>query len=388
MPSPCPACGVVAEESFAFCEGCGADLGAANPAPQVVAATAVESTPATEFLPGEGKSNVVSTVATCASCGEGPISDGYCDVCGARQPDPRDHFEETPAEWVAGVCDKGIVHARNEDGMSTAAASQAGSFAALVVCDGVTTAPLSEKASLAAAQAANAVLVEASHAANVDWHDALKRSCVAAQAQAVAVAESLGQPLNPPSCTFVAGVVVGGVFHTGWCGDSRAYWLPDTGEALIVSIDDSIASQMIASGRPRAEAEADSRAHTITRWLGADSPDPTALTMSTPLSSPGWALVVSDGMWNYVSAAEDLRKLVHSYSEEESTPLSIAKKMVGFANEQGGHDNITVAIARVEPARATEPSSPAAASEPTVTTPTLESTEPLTPPPIPSTPTP
>ena len=36
-----------------------------------------------------------------------------------------------------------------------------------------------------------------------------------------------------PSCTFAAAIVDNGVLAAGWCGDSRVYWLPDTGTARI-----------------------------------------------------------------------------------------------------------------------------------------------------------
>ena len=63
----------------------------------------------------------------------------------------RDHYTLHPAPWVAGMCDRGIEHARNEDALALAAQQQPDTHAALVVCDGVTTAAHSDVASLAAA---------------------------------------------------------------------------------------------------------------------------------------------------------------------------------------------------------------------------------------------
>jgi len=42
--------------------------------------------------------------APCKQCSDGHYLEGYCDTCGAKQPDPRDHYAEAPAPWVAGVC--------------------------------------------------------------------------------------------------------------------------------------------------------------------------------------------------------------------------------------------------------------------------------------------
>ncbi len=49
--------------------------------------------------------------------------DGYCESCGVKALSERDHYREQPAPWVAGVCDKGIRHQRNEDAMALLARS-------------------------------------------------------------------------------------------------------------------------------------------------------------------------------------------------------------------------------------------------------------------------
>ena len=87
-------------------------------------------------------------------------------------------------------------------------------------------------------------------------------------------------------------------------------------------------------------------AHSITRWLGADATDPTAHCGSLAATGAGWVLVCSDGLWNYCSGASDLAELITKY--ENRDPTKLAGHLVDWANEQGGHDNITVALARVE----------------------------------------
>src|SRR5262249_30991659 len=103
-----------------------------------------------------------------------------------------------------------------------------------------------------------------------------------------------------------------------------------------------------AHGVARATAEADPRAHSITRWLGVDSPggDPSYTTLVA--TGPGWVLVCSDGLWNYCSDAVDLRDLVATTTAAHSDePLTTCRALVEWANDQGGHDNVTVALARV-----------------------------------------
>ena len=86
--------------------------------------------------PGETVTGAASDQAPtpCAECGGVVGDDGYCTQCGTKAPSARDHFEEQPAPWVAGVCDRGIRHYRNEDAMALAVEADR---AVLVVCDGV-----------------------------------------------------------------------------------------------------------------------------------------------------------------------------------------------------------------------------------------------------------
>jgi len=282
--------------------------------------------------------------------------DGFCSVCGKKAPSARDHWQETPADWVGGVCDKGIVHARNEDAMALAALADR-SLAVLVVCDGVTSAPDSDRAALAAARVACSTLSGSSLpgstgvAATVShWSAAITRACLDANSAAVGVARSLGNPSEPPSCTFVAAVLDGDVVTLGWCGDSRAYWLPDDGDAVQLMLDHSLGTELIQSGMSVAEAETDPTFHTITRWLGADSVDSTPELASMQLREVGWLLVCSDGLWNYASPASALQLLVREQvATGHGAPVEIADALVRFANGQGGHDNITATLARYEP---------------------------------------
>ena len=135
----------------------------------------------------------------------------------------------------------------------------------------------------------------------------------------------------------------------GWVGDSRAYWLPDDGGAEQLSMDDSWASEQILAGVPRAEAESAPQAHAITRWLGVDSPDFEPRCAATTPSGPGWLLVCSDGLWNYCSAAPQVALLVGRAAMDTGGDLArTAAELVNWANAQGGQDNITVALARLD----------------------------------------
>ena len=394
----CPSCGEPSHEGARFCEACGTPLasfppdpadparpagaagaeGAGDPVPAVPPVTGVPGAPGTQEAAAPG-------ARPCVRCGGTVAPDGYCVQCGEPAASERDHWVERPAAWAAGVCDRGVRHARNEDALAVAAsgpppvagggvaaaASDDGSvpdgaarpFAVLVVCDGVSSAPDSDVASLAAARAARDTLaaggpegsapVEGETSARLSaWSVLLGDAARAANAAVLASVPDTADHENPPSCTFAAAVVDGPVVVTGWVGDSRAYWLPDAGEAHQLSVDDSWAQEMMAQGIPRAQAESSPQAHAITRWLGPDAPDPTARTAATLPDGPGWVLVCSDGLWNYCSAAPDLAELVRATDRDDHDPQVLAAELVRWANAQGGRDNITVALARFAPAAA------------------------------------
>jgi serine/threonine protein phosphatase PrpC len=157
---------------------------------------------------------------------------------------------------------------------------------------------------------------------------------------------------NPASCTFVAAVVEEGLLVVGSVGDSRAYWIPDAGTGIVLTLDDSFAQMQITAGMPRPEAESGPQSHAITRWLGADAPDHRPTTATMTLAEPGWLLVCSDGLWNYCSEAQDLAALVRQTSgasPRAAEPMALAEALVGWANARGGQDNISAALARIEP---------------------------------------
>jgi serine/threonine protein phosphatase PrpC len=395
----CPTCHAPVGDTELFCEACGAGL-----TPTVVAVVP-QSTEAIIKDPAL-LVDLGGIAAICKSCGGKVSSVGYCDTCGARAPRLRDHYSEHPAAWVAAVSDRGIRHTRNEDAMALEADAEPGSRAVLVVCDGVSNSIDSDVASLAAARAARAVLASSRsrgmgtetslvaaviarlEAATNAASDAVLEVSRRAKSVATGGSPSAGSPIpgsateydptggttpggttpggttpggttpgsapvgNPASCTFVAAVVEQDLVVVGSVGDSRAYWLPDSGSATTLTVDDSFAQEQIASGVPRLEAETGPQSHAITRWLGDDAPDHTPTTASMTINEPGWLLVCSDGLWNYCSPADEMAALVErtvGASPGSVEPLALAGALVDWAIGQGGQDNITVALARMHP---------------------------------------
>ena len=341
----------------------------------------------------------------CTDCGGQFGADGYCEQCGARRPNPRHHYERVAPDsagttqaspqrdaatqatahvapdagaagttdaapaWVGGVCDRGIRHVSNEDALALYAEGGSPRRAALVVCDGVSTARRSSRASQAAADAALGVLASTRSRGLAGVASALvgalgSRLDAATDAAVEAVLDVTHGPetdedredtgivhLSDPACTFVAAVIDGNTAVVGSVGDSRGYWLPDDHAAQLLTRDDSWSEEQIALGVPREVAEAAPQAHSITRWLGTDAPDHTPAKTTLEFDAPGWLLLCSDGLWNYASEPAAIRRVVDEIAPTlgaNPPPVALARRLVEWANAQGGRDNITVALARID----------------------------------------
>lgn len=315
----CPGCGAAAVDGDHFCEACGAELPGPDPGSTGPAVPAA----------------IASKAPVCGSCGAGLTDDGngYCPVCGMKAPSPRD-YTEFEAQGLGAVSDRGRTHPRNED----AFAVQGGDEVAAVVCDGVSTTVNPDRASQAAADAALAVI-------NADRRDAPLRLVDAYAAARTAVEAVEGDPRPPalgwPSCTFLACIVAAMVVDVATSGDCRTYWLPATGDPALLTEDDSWAAEQVSTGAMSADdAYASPMAHTITRWLGRDADPgwrPRLVRFAAP--GPGRLVLCSDGLWNYARTATDV-----AAAAGPGEALGVARRLTSFANDRGGHDNITVVV--------------------------------------------
>lgn len=323
-PQDCGNCGEACPADANWCEACGTDLDAVAEAPK-------------------------NPCVSCAAAAVEITDDGWCQVCGTKQPAPEDHVVADHG-WFAIVSDRGRVHRTNEDAGAVAARATG---VALVVCDGVSSTDESQHASQNAARTIIGLL-DSAPVAKVD--SAMVQAAQAAQAEILSVTSQ--SSAEPPSCTLVTVVAdIDGAtanLHVGWLGDSRAYWLAN-GTATQLTRDHSWAIEQEDLGElEQATIDADKRAHSITRWLGADSHDVTPEMKVLSLELPGLLLVCSDGLWNYAPTETDIYDLAFAGGDDE-LPLVRAERLVAFANEQGGHDNITVAIADLKPQNTPSP---------------------------------
>jgi serine/threonine protein phosphatase PrpC len=344
----CSFCGEQVASTASYCESCGTELAApvAAAAPPVTAAAppvTAANPPVTAANPPVTAANPPVYATQCPVCSVDPSSspgainaEGYCESCGRQVPSGRDHVE-LDLGMLAGVTDRGLRHPRNEDAMALAAAQAPdGPVVVAVVCDGVSTSPRADEASLAGSQAAVRMLLT-----SVRRGDDPREASLAAVRQAHLALTSLGSSAQAPSATYISATISGDGVTVCWLGDSRAYWL--SSEPVRLTTDDSLAEELVARGDlDEAQAMTTPQAHVITRWLGADVEKPQAHVARFEPPGPGVVLVCSDGLWNYRPDAVGLAQL--ALPRAFTDPLGAAVDLVNFAIEAGGTDNITAVL--------------------------------------------
>lgn len=148
--------------------------------------------------------------------------------------------------------------------------------------------------------------------------------------------------------------LVSAQFHDGYVaiyhvGDSRAYRY--TGDGLEqLTIDHSLLAELRAQGEITAEQERDfPERNVITRALGTH-PSVQVDVRTVATQKGDWYLLCSDGLCGYIEDPDIQRVLGNAYPDAEKA----VHALIDVANEAGGHDNVTVAIAVVESAGATD----------------------------------
>ena len=153
---------------------------------------------------------------------------------------------------------------------------------------------------------------------------------------------SLEQPeLRGMGTTVVLLIATKGTLHTAHVGDSRAY-LRHQGELSQITMDHSYVQDLVNFGQiTQAEARVHPKRNIITRVLGVH-PQVECDYDSYDFSPGDTALACTDGLTGYM---EDglLDEYLEHYGQNGS---ALAKKLIQFAVEKGGSDNITVAVVR------------------------------------------
>jgi len=267
----------------------------------------------------------------------------------------RDSFVLRPTVWAGGASDVGMRHSPNQDAIALAAGSGADGRAIAVACvsDGVSTSAHSEDASALAVEVACDQLTGKLRDAGPTFSEA--DALVEAFAEANdAILEASGvTTAGTWACTLIVAMVWHNQAVVANIGDSRSYWMPDDGEPILLSTDDSMAQAQIDLGVDREVAESSSGAHAITKWLGPGSTNVTPTMTSLEINGAGWLLTCTDGLWNYASdpqtMADALAKAVAAEEAESDDPQAwaVCCQLIDWANELGGHDNVTATLMRL-----------------------------------------
>ncbi len=148
---------------------------------------------------------------------------------------------------------------------------------------------------------------------------------------------------NDMGATLVAALVVGANAHLINVGDSRAYLVRGS-TIQKISKDHSLVQSLVDSNQI---AESEVRTHPqrnmITRNIGEKSNVPIDLFPPIALQPGDFIFLCSDGMWEM---AED--KVVQELISKTPDPQTAVQKLIALANDNGGDDNITCVLVRVE----------------------------------------
>ncbi len=337
----CPACGEGLVEGARFCEACGAATDGRGPAAgegPTATSSSTEADPTVE--------TPVVVTNPCGKCGGEVDGDGYCTSCGHRS---LEDITVDDRRTLAYATHRGRRHHRNEDSAALAATSEG--FPVLVVSDGVSVSPNPHLASSAAVAAAAGRLAgrpfggpDDLAAAVADAHEAA--SAVPADDDPHWTADG-----SHPACTIVVAVANDSAVHVANVGDARAHLLRAAGDgwrATQISTDDSVAAHAVSQGIDVEVALNLPGGHGITAWLGADA-HALAPHVSTHTAAEGDVLLVcSDGLWNYAPTDEAMSDLVTATLPPPGMPTEplagLCERLVSWAIDQGGADNICVAL--------------------------------------------
>jgi len=141
--------------------------------------------------------------------------------------------------------------------------------------------------------------------------------------------------------TFVAALVVGDQLYVANVGDSRAYLLHN-GSIRQITRDHSYTGEMVEEGvLTEAEAMHTKGKNRLTRSVGGDSSVKVDVFPTIPLTSGDHIILCTDGLTRY-ALKEDIQKMASTGNVDE-----IAGRLIDFANNSGGADNVTVMVVEV-----------------------------------------
>lgn len=174
--------------------------------------------------------------------------------------------------------------------------------------------------------------------------DVLERTLIAVN-QSIAEHARKDPSSQGMGTTAVLGWLRGNRLHVSWVGDSRAY-LFRKGRLRRISRDHSLVQQLVEAGTITEEqAFHHPQSNIILQSLGDGASDLAPGHAETILQKDDLVMLCSDGLNGMVMDA-DMEEILRAGGALDD----LAQKLIDAAKAGGGHDNITVVLARVDAA--------------------------------------
>lgn len=130
-------------------------------------------------------------------------------------------------------------------------------------------------------------------------------------------------------------------------GDSRVYHFRGA-EMMQRTVDHSFVQRLIDEGKLSEEAaNTHPQSNLLTGCLGTQADPPVAIWQIDKLAFGDSLLACSDGLWHYFSPKE-IGAILHALPPREASEMLISKAR---QRARGGGDNLSLALARVDPVR-------------------------------------
>jgi serine/threonine protein phosphatase PrpC len=151
-----------------------------------------------------------------------------------------------------------------------------------------------------------------------------------------------------PHSTIAAFLVNPGLdAHVAHAGDSRVYHFRGA-EMMRRTIDHSYVQRLVDEGKLTEEAaNTHPQSNLLTGCLGTAADPPIALWHIDKLEFGDTLIACSDGLWHYFTPKE-IGAIVHALPPREASEMLISKAR---QRARGGGDNLSLALARVDPLR-------------------------------------
>lgn len=235
---------------------------------------------------------------------------------------------------IANRTDVGKVREVNEDSMVT---FDSPNGRVVAVCDGMGGQAAGDVASKLACDIITDILTNNRFDSPTE---AITRACIAAN-QAIVHKAAQTPSLEGMGATCVMVIIKDGLVYYGWVGDSRIYYITKDSIRQLTR-DQSYVQKLVDQGTiTAAEAENHPQKNQILNALGVSNMTPPELCVAPLTPQPGSIIMLcSDGL----SGMVDNHTILSILSHKELTLQRRADMLVNKANENGGHDNITVQL--------------------------------------------